>query len=222
MPAILRIKPKLCYLQVSSNTSTMKMTLSRRRTKYDTSGKNPATGKIKKIQGTPVTPTPGSGKKKQQRTMNKGNHEEHHSESDSSDHQNDSDSTRSDDESTESKTESRNPGKEMSGYVAKVIRYAKTAPTKRIKNKGFHTTIMTGLRKYLRKNCYGKHKFIRNDIMACKFISRAAVSGDVMIPCEYTMEEFKETYQNRMYKALNDLRHNGQSLARKNYMGMCG
>ena len=199
------------------------MTLSRRRTKYDTSGKNPATGKIKKIQGTPVTPTPGSGKKKQQRTMNKGNHEEHHSESDSSDDQIDSDSTRSDDESIEQKTNKRrNPGKEMSGYVAKEIHYAKTAPTKRIKNKGFHTTIMTGLRKYLRKNCYGKHKFIRNDIMACKFISRAAVSGDVMIPCEYTMEEFKETYQNRMYKALDDLRHNGQSLARKNYMGTCG
>ena len=69
--------------------------------------------------------------------MNKGNHEEHHSESDSSDDQIDSDSTRSDDESTEQRMESRTPGKEMSGYVAKVSRYAKTAPTKRKKTKDF-------------------------------------------------------------------------------------
>ena len=78
---------------------------------------------------------------------------------------------------------------------------------------------MSGLRGYLHKNCYGKHKFIQNDAMACKFISRAAVSGDVMIPLEYTERVFKDMYQNRMYKAMNDLRHNGQSLARTHYMG---
>ena len=104
-------------------------------------------------------------------------------------------------------------------FITTTVQYAKTTPVKRTKSTEFHSTIMTGLRKYLRKNCYGKHKFIRNDAMAYKFISKAAVSGDVMIPSEYTERVFKDMYQNRMYKAMNDLRHNGQSLARTHYMG---
>ena len=84
----------------------------------------------------------------------------------------------------------------------------------------FQLYIISGLRKFLRKDYYANSKFIECDKTAYELICEAAESGDFMIPSEYTMSEFKLEYQNKMYRAINDLRHNGQSLARKNYLGV--
>ena len=138
------------------------------------------------------------------------------------DHNNESDST------TESENERRKRNRErrrtakscaktlLSDNNTVVIR-------KKIKRKkekdAFQPYIISGLRKFLRKDYYANSKFIECDKTAYELICEAAESGDFMIPSEYTMSEFKLEYQNKMYRAINDLRHNGQSLARKNYLG---
>ena len=138
------------------------------------------------------------------------------------DHNNDSDSTtESDNERMKRDRERRRTAKScaktlLSDNNTVVIR-------KKIKRKkekdAFQPYIISGLRKFLRKDYYANSKFIECDKTAYELICEAAESGDFMIPSEYTMSEFKLEYQNKMYRAINDLRHNGQSLARKNYLG---
>ena len=193
------------------------MTQTRRRTtKLKSPPSRTATTEKRKARGTLISPAPGVGKEIQQYRMDRDELEEYHSASDGSNEDCYGDEQSDDDNMQQ---ECQYTSKENCQFITTTVKYARTTPIKKTKSSGFHNTIMSGLRKYLRKNCYGKHKFIRNDAMAYKFISRAAVSGDVMIPSEYTERVFMDMYQNRMYKAMNDLRHNGQSLARTHYMG---
>ena len=119
------------------------------------------------------------------------------------------------------KLQSTPTGKGSSFDFDQVPKYVcgQSVRTQNVVSKGYHATIMTGIRRYLRKKWYGYIKFVKNDYMAKQLIGQAVDSREFMIPTGMTEQEFKATYQNKMYKAMNDLRHNGQSLARKNYLG---
>ena len=179
------------------------MTQTRRTTKLKSPPNRTTTIKKRKVRGILISPNPGVGKEIQKHRMDSDKLEEYHSASDGSNGDDYGDDEQSDEDVMQ--TERQYTGKENFKFVTTTVQYAKTTPVKKTKNTGFHNTIMSGLRKYLRKNCYSKHKFIQNDAMACKFISRAAVSGNVMIPSEYTEKVFKNMYQTRMYKAMSNL-----------------
>ena len=95
----------------------------------------------------------------------------------------------------------------------------KKTTTKKVVSKAYNAQIMNSLRTYLRREWHGMFKFIANDLMAKRLVERAVNSGEIMIPSTMTTDEFKAIYQPKIYKAMSDLRHNGQSRARQRYLG---
>ena len=79
--------------------------------------------------------------------------------------------------------------------------------------------VRSDLRGYLRKFWYKGIKFIDCDETAREFIQDAIIKESVVIPTGWTHDFFCELYQNKVYTAMSNIRHNTQNLARGNYLG---
>ena len=78
--------------------------------------------------------------------------------------------------------------------------------------------IREDLRNYLRRYWYQEIKFIINDEQSRDLIEDSIRTKEVVKPNEWSYEQFYDKYQDRMKTALSAIRHNGQCLARKNYL----
>ena len=85
--------------------------------------------------------------------------------------------------------------------------------------KGYEAQMLTGLSKYIRNKYYRDMKFCPNDKMASIVCQESVLLGHVQIPNEFTVPQFTNYFKDKVQSALSKLRHNGQTLARRNYMG---
>ena len=82
-----------------------------------------------------------------------------------------------------------------------------------------HKTVLTDLKNCFRKTFYSGVKFVQNDRWATIYLNVALKNKEVKVPSTLTITEFMALYQNKVYKAFSDLRHNSQVLARKHFLG---
>jgi len=74
------------------------------------------------------------------------------------------------------------------------------------------------LKNYIRSNLYSMMKFSVASREA-KICILAVNSGAILIPDKTTVNEFAEYYKKKVPQIFNQLRHNTQSLARRNWIG---
>ena len=96
---------------------------------------------------------------------------------------------------------------------------AGTKASRRELLKSYEPQMITGLRKYIRNKYYQDMKFCPNDMMASIVCQESVLLGHVQIPNEFTVPQFTNYFKDKVQSALSKLRHNGQTLARRNYMG---
>ena len=89
---------------------------------------------------------------------------------------------------------------------------------KRVKNED--KMVRKGLRDFIREELYSDMKFVRDDEMAKGIVRMAVEEGGLVVPFGVkTLQEFAATYFNSVYQAYASVRHNGQTLARRHYIG---
>lgn len=89
---------------------------------------------------------------------------------------------------------------------------------KRLKNED--KMVRKGLRDFIREELYSDMKFVRDDGMAKTIVRMAVEEGGLVVPFGVkTLQEFAATYFNSVYQSYASVRHNGQTLARRHYIG---
>ena len=81
-------------------------------------------------------------------------------------------------------------------------------------------TMMTRLKDSIRSKWYGSYKFITCEKQAKLYLMDAFNRTLISKPTEASITEleFMQTFQNKVYTIMSDLRRNSQNLARKNYL----
>ena len=77
----------------------------------------------------------------------------------------------------------------------------------------------TNLRNFIKDHHYPGRKFCKDDEMAETVIQHAIEGGRIQIPTGFDETTFRTHFRGSVYTSFSKLRHNAQTLARRNYMG---